>query len=465
MLSNGGTATVDTAKRFPVQMLESGPAAGVEAASYFTTLAGLGTILAFDMGGTTAKLCIVENGRAARTRSFEVARVHRFVSGSGYPVTIPVYDLLEIGAGGGSMARVNDLGLIAVGPASAGSMPGPACYGRGGANPTVTDADLVLGHLSAEYFLGGEMALNAAAAEAAIKVKLATPLGLSTTEAAAGIYRLVNENMAAAARIYIAEKGQTASKLTLVASGGAGPVHAVDLARKLGIGRVVIPPFSGVMSSLGLLTAPLAFERTRSINRLLDAVDVGELDRAFRDLEAATTQFLPATARTVVERSLELRYSGQDYALEIEVGTEKIDGGRRAEWKADFFKAYEDQYGTVDDENPVELAALRVQVKQFSAAPSIQATEGAVGTAPKAHRKVYVANTGAFAPAPVFERWALRPGHVIIGPAIVEERESTTIIGEGDRLHVDARGCLVVALAPSRAMAVDPPETPQALEV
>lgn len=464
MLSNGGTATVDTAKRFPVQMLESGPAAGVEAASYFSTLAGLGTILAFDMGGTTAKLCVVENGRAARTRSFEVARIHRFVSGSGYPVTIPVYDLLEIGAGGGSIARVNDLGLIAVGPASAGSHPGPACYGLGGENPTVTDADLVLGNLNADYFLGGEMPLDTAAAQTAIKTKIATPLGLSINEAAAGIYRLVNENMAAAARIYIAEKGQVASKLTLVASGGAGPVHAVDLARKLGIGRVVVPPFSGVMSSLGLLTAPLAFERTRSVNRLLDSVDVNELDRAFHDLETATAQFLPRTSRVLFQRSLELRYSGQDYALEIDIGTLKIDGDSRAKWKSDFFGAYEDQYGTVDDENPVELAALRVQVKQLASPPNIQTLERGGNAKPKGHRKLYVANTGEFAEAPVFERSAIRPGHAVVGPAIIEERESTTVIGDGDHLRVDARGCVVVTLAPSRAVAADPSEVLETVE-
>lgn len=465
MLSNGGTSTVDTAKRFPVQMLESGPAAGVEAASYFTTLAGLGTILAFDMGGTTAKLCIVENGRAARTRSFEIGRIHRFVSGSGYPVTIPVYDLLEIGAGGGSIARVNDLGLIAVGPASAGSHPGPACYGLGGENPTVTDADLVLGNLNADYFLGGEMPLDTAAARTAIEAKVASPLGLSVSDAAAGIFRLVNENMAAAARIYIAEKGQVASKLTLVASGGAGPVHAVDIARKLGIGRVVVPPFSGVMSSLGLLTAPLAFERTQSVNRLLDLVDVNELDRAFHDLETATAQFVPRTSRVLFQRSLELRYSGQDYALEIDIGTQKIDADSRAKWKSDFFAAYEDQYGTVDDENPVELAALRVQVKQPAIPPNIQAPERGGNPTPKGRRKLYVGNTSEFAEAPVFERSAIRPGHAVVGPAIIEERESTTVIGDGDNLRVDARGCLLITLAPSCAAGADLSEVLEAVEV
>ena len=234
MLSNGGTATVETAKRVPVQIVESGPAAGVEAAACFGRLAGIDSLLSFDMGGTTAKLCIIENGRAARTRSYEVDRQHRFKAGSGLPAAVPVYDLLEIGAGGGSIARVDDLGLIRVGPESAGSAPGPACYGLGGAAPTVTDADLVLGYLNPDYFLGGRMALDRAGAERAIRTHLAEATGLTTLEAAAGVHEIVNENMASAARIYVAEKGKAPPELSLVAFGGAGPVHAAGLARKLG---------------------------------------------------------------------------------------------------------------------------------------------------------------------------------------------------------------------------------------
>lgn len=444
MLSNGGTATVDTARRFPVQMLESGPAAGVEAAGFFGKLADLGPILAFDMGGTTAKLCIVEDGRAARTRNFEVARVHRFIAGSGYPVTIPVYDLLEIGAGGGSIARINDLGLIEVGPASAGSAPGPACYGRGGAQPTVTDADLVLGHLNADYFLGGDMKLDRKAAEAAIGTHLARPTGLSPMAAAFGIYQIVNENMAAAARIYITEKGKVASRLTLVSSGGAGPAHAVDLARKLGVRRVVVPPHSGVMSSLGLLTAPLAFERSRSIRQLLEATDVARLDSIFAELESDAASVLPPGANKVFERSLDLRYSGQDYALEIPAGPA---GDRKARWKADFLAAYEAQYGTVDDDNPIELAAIRIQVRQPFEPLAIKGATHAADAAPKATRDMFIANLGDVRRVPVYERTTLGIGQVIAGPAVIEERESTTIVGEGDRVIVDRIGCLVIAVA------------------
>jgi N-methylhydantoinase A len=447
MLSNGGTAAVETAKRFPVQMLESGPAAGVEAATFFGNLAGLGTLLAFDMGGTTAKLCIVENGRAARTRAFEVARVHRFIAGSGYPVTIPVYDLLEIGAGGGSIARINDLRLIAVGPASAGSDPGPACYGLGGEEPTVTDADLVLGHLSPDYFLGGDMRLDRAAAERAINKTVASSSGLSVMEAAAGIYRIVNENMAAAARIYLAEKGQDVSRLTLVCSGGAGPVHAVDLARKLGIRTVVVPPFSGVMSSLGLLTAPLAFERSRTVHRLLDEASLTEIEAMFRELESSAAQFLPADLRPTFERTLEVRYLGQDYALEIAVSRDASTERSREQWKVDFFAAYEEQYGTVDDENAVELAALKVRAVQQSSRPLMQVAQGKKAAAPKGRRTVHVVNTGRTRDVAVYEREQLSLGQKIAGPAVIEERESTTVMGEGDSLMVDQFGCMVISLA------------------
>lgn len=448
MLSNGGTATVDTSKRHPVQVLESGPAAGVEAASFFGRMAGLDTMLAFDMGGTTAKLCIIEDGRAARTRAFEVARVHRFSAGSGYPISIPVYDLLEIGAGGGSIARINELGLLEVGPHSAGSKPGPVCYGLGGDQPTVTDADLVLGNLNADYFLGGDMRLDRAAAERAIQSKIAQPSGLSTLEAAAGIYELVNGTMAAAARMYIAEKGKVADHLTLVASGGAGPVHAVDLARKLGVMHVIVPPFSGVMSSLGLLAAPIAFERSRVVNCLLDAVDTAEIEQNYQALEAAAAEMLPKNEAMVFSRSLDLRYAGQDYPLEIPISRPIVDARSTTQWKADFLKEYELLYGQIDEENPIELATLRVQVRQQAPQPQIERPSATVDAKPKAERDVYVVNEAAVSRIPVYERKSLREGQSLRGPAVIEERESTTVLGATDRLTVDANGCLSITVAP-----------------
>ena len=461
MLSNGGTATGDTARRFPIQLLESGPAAGVEAAGFYARMMGVDHALAFDMGGTTAKLCIVENGRAARTRSFEVGRVHRFTKGSGIPVALPVYDLLEIGAGGGSIARIDDLGLLTVGPQSAGSDPGPICYGQGGTRPTVTDADLVLGYLDAGYFLGGTITLDHDAARTGIEADLARPMALPTLEAAAGVHTLVNEIMASAARMHLTEKGKDPGAMTLIASGGAGPVHAAELARKLGCPRVVIPPFSGVMSALGLLAAPIAFERTRIAHAVLDDLDPAELADGFAALTAEAVQLLPSGGAAEIRRTLGMRYSGQDYALEIEVAPWASGDDPRRIWRAAFLDAYARQYGKIDYDSPVEVAALTLRATLPDAPPVIAAPRtGPPGTA-KGRRAVFVMRDGALREVPVYERSDLVASQRIDGPAIVEERESTTVVGPGDTLEVDPHGCLVLTLeaaasatAPTRAVEV-----------
>ena len=447
MLSNGGTATLQTAKQFPVRIVESGPAAGVEAAMFYGGLLELDPLLAFDMGGTTAKLCIVEHGRAVRTRSFEIDRADRFKAGSGIPVAVPVYDLLEIGAGGGSIARVNNLGLLQVGPQSAGSTPGPACYGRGGTEPTVTDADLVLGYLNADYFLGGEMPLDTDAARRVLAERIARPADLSLTETAAGIHELVNETMGAAARVYVSEKAQAPSDLVLIASGGAGPVHATGLARKLRCPTVVVPPYSGVMSAIGLLSAPIAFERSRAVRRLLCDCDPAELEALFVDLENETRGLLPADGAARNRRVIDLRYSGQDYALETDIGDSCTETGAAARWQRDFEAAYERLYGRIDDDNPVEVANLRVHASLASEPPRIPKPTAGAHALPKAQRGIYVFDTGGFELAPVYERSALRAGQEIEGPAVVEERESTLVLGPGDRLEVDSVGCLRIAVA------------------
>ncbi|MDH3737733.1 MAG: hydantoinase/oxoprolinase family protein, partial [Alphaproteobacteria bacterium] len=455
MLSNGGTATVETAKSVPVQIVESGPAAGVEAASYFGRLMGLEHTLSFDMGGTTAKLCIIEHGRAARTRTFEVDRVHRFKAGSGLPAAVPVYDLLEIGAGGGSIARVNDLGLLQVGPDSAGSDPGPASYDLGGSEPTVTDADLLLGYLNPDYFLGGQMRLDAKAAERAVKDNLAEATGLTTIDSAAGVHELVNENMTSAARMYIAEKGQAPSRLSMVAFGGAGPVHAVGLARKLGCPRVIVPPFSGVMSSLGLLAAPVAFERSRAVRQMVATLDLDAVEAAFGELEAEASALMPEGSRLVVRRSVDLRYSGQDYPLEIDTDGSCNDAAVRSDWEARFEAAYNELYGKVDDDNPVELASVRVHVSQPPPQLEIARPAATADALPKASRAIYVSPEAGMETVPVYERTELCIGQEIAGPAIIEERESTTVIGSGDRLRVNEFGCLVVDLAAPTAVSTD----------
>ncbi|HWK97782.1 MAG TPA: hydantoinase/oxoprolinase family protein [Pseudolabrys sp.] len=446
MLSNGGTTTAENAKAVPIQLVESGPAAGVEAASYFGRNMGIDRILSFDMGGTTAKLCIVENGRAERARMFEVDRVKRFKAGSGLPVAVPVYDLLEIGAGGGSIARINSLGLLQVGPDSAGASPGPVSYGLGGTEPTVTDADLVLGHLGANSFLGGDMPLDLEAARRAMNDKLAAPTGLSVERVASGIFEIVNETMASAARQYVAEKALAPSELTMIAFGGAGPVHALGLARKLGCPRVVIPPFPGVMSSLGLLAAPVAFERSHAVKRLSRDVAPADLEALFSRLAADARALLPAEASPVVTRFADLRYAGQDHTLEVTLSADALDEAAIARMGDDFVAQYHDLYGKIDDDNPLEIASVRVVLSEQGSTMLLPVPTAASPAAPSSTRR-FVEADGSIVDAPVFARGLLPVGQTVEGPALIEERESTTVLGRGDRMTVDASGALVIEVA------------------
>jgi N-methylhydantoinase A/oxoprolinase/acetone carboxylase beta subunit len=439
MLSNGGTARIEAARRVPVQLVESGPAAGVEAAAFFGQRLGLRRLLSFDMGGTTAKLCLIENGLASRARTFEVDRVDRFKKGSGLPVMVPVYDLLEIGAGGGSIARINHLSLLQVGPESAGADPGPACYGNGGRLPTVTDADLVLGYLDDESFLGGSMKLDRRAAEAAMG-------GLGVARAASGIYDLVNETMASAARMYITEKGTAPSEVTMLAFGGAGPVHAVGLARRLGCPTVVIPPLPGVISSLGLLVAPLRFERARALKSPLASVVLSDMQALFSVLEDEARANFSADAKPELRRVADLRYHGQDHALEIDLPDGPLVGAVRGTLRAAFLAAYRAAYGKIDSDNPIEVAALRVILSEQVVPPPIPKPSATVPGRAEKSRNLWSAEAGAFVAVPVFRRSALMAGQTITGPAIIEERESTTVIGGRDCLVVDDIGCLVISL-------------------
>ena len=457
MLSNGGTSTVETAKSVPIQMVESGPAAGVEAACYFGRLMDIENLLSFDMGGTTAKLCIVEQGRAAKTRTFEVDRVQRFKAGSGLPAAVPVYDLLEIGAGGGSIARLDDLGLIKVGPDSAGSEPGPASYNRKGVMPTVTDADLILGYLNPDYFLGGQMPLDKAAAEGAITLNLIKDTGLTPIEIAAGIHEIVNENMASAARVYVAEKGKAPSNLSLIAFGGAGPVHAVGLAKKLGCSEVIVPPFSGVMSSLGLLTAPVAFERSKAVRKTLPSLDLETIEDYYNELQEEASSLMPDKSNLLIRRTADLRFSGQDYPLEIEVDKSLSESDILEILEQRFINLYHELYGKVDDDNLVELASIRVYATQPIPELSVVGRTSVVDGQPKSSRDVYVSSMDGICNIPVYEREDLRVGQKIMGPVVIEEREreSTTFIGLGDSVIVNEVGCLVVKIANSEISSKD----------
>jgi len=446
MLSNGGAATASTTKQFPVQAVESGPAAGVEAASHYGRLIGSKSLLSFDMGGTTAKLSIVLNGRAERTRSFEVDRVQRFKPGSGIPIAVPVYDLLEIGAGGGSIARIDSLGLLQVGPDSAGSKPGPASYSLGGIDPTVTDADLLLGFLDADSFLGGSMRLSTDAAAKVMCEKIADPLGISVETAAWGIHNLVNETMASAARVHIAEKGQSPRNLSLVGFGGAGPVHAVGLARKLGCPSVVIPPLPGVMSAFGLLTAPVAIERPKAIRALLRELNPLDLEAWSQELEEETKGLIPAGSDITLLRSVDMWHVGQDYPLELPVTGRWTDPDIFLNLEKAFDELYEQHYGRVDDQTPLELVTLRVKALRATDKPAVRVPSKTTDPK-KGTRRMYVSVLGAYEEVPVYNRARLHSGARVQGPAIIEERESTTVIDQGDQLVVDPFGCLIISLS------------------
>ena len=442
MLSSGGIATAETAARFPVRLLESGPAAGALAAAHLGARAGYPDLLSFDMGGTTAKLCAVEDGRPLKTHEFEVDRVYRFRRGSGLPIKIPVIDMIEIGAGGGSMARVDALGLLKVGPQSAGAEPGPSCYGRGGDEPTVTDADLVLGYLDPSYFLGGRMRLDVEAARSALS-RLAGTLGLTVEEVAWGIYQIVNENMANAARTHMGERGKDPRRLPLYAFGGAGPVHGYRVAEILHLPALISPFGAGVGSTFGLLAAPLAFDFVRSAYSRLDGLQWGSvnglLDEMARDGRAILEGSGLASADISYERSADMRFVGQGHEVSVPLPDGVLGEHHLPEVAASFEQVYRALYGRKGPDVPLEVINWRVvatgphpdsdfRLPQDSADPD---------RALKGKRPAYFPEFGRYIETPVYDRYALKPGEVFEGPAIVEERESTLVVGARGRAQVD----------------------------
>jgi N-methylhydantoinase A len=448
MLSTGGLTTVDAARRFPVRLCESGPAAGALSAAFWAGRDGAtGDILAFDMGGTTAKSCLVEGGTPLLARQFEVARVYRFAKGSGLPIRQPVIDLIEIGAGGGSIARVDGFGLLKIGPESAAGDPGPACYGRGGTLPTVTDADLVLGYLNPDYFLGGEMALDEAASRRAID-ELAAELGLAGDQTAAGIHRLVNENMAGGARMHAIERGRDLRRCTLVATGGAGPVHAWGVARSLGIRSIIFPPSAGVGSAIGMLTAEHAFDFVRSVPGPLGQVQWSEVRRLLSRLTDEGRSLLADAhirARDVsVSIAADVRYRGQGDSLRIELGSSlgRAPGGRL---EREFAAEYERIYGSRPPAVEPEVVSWRVRVAgarpEVSLAPPRSRSRREPGPRP-----IWSFDRGEMVTAEVIDRSRLRSGAVVHGPAVLEEPESTVVIGEGGVGRVLHSGCVAVEL-------------------
>jgi len=459
MMSAGGIATPETAKRVPVRLVESGPAAGALAAARSARQVGLDRLLSFDMGGTTAKACVIDRGEPLLAREFEVARADRFKKGSGLPIRVPVVELIEIGAGGGSVARVDRMGLLKVGPDSAGADPGPACYGAGGQEPTVTDADLLLGYLDADFFLGGRMRLDVEAARRAIETRVAQPMGLGLTEAAWGIHRVVNENMAAAARVHGIERGKDLRGYPLFAFGGAGPVHGWQVGRILRVPRVLVPYGAGALSAYGLLAAPLAFDFVRTAPQRLTAADWELINRLFQEMEAEGRRILRGAdvpdAEVSVRRSAEMRYFGQGHEVDVEIPTGILTEASLGPITASFETAYRLLYSRTPMGVPLEALNWRAVISGPSPALTITSgLETGAATAPtaKKHRAAYFPEPGGYVETPVYDRYRLDPGVRFVGPVIVEERESTTVIGPGALISVDAHRNLVAEPASGEAL-------------
>ena len=447
MLSNGGVVSADDAGRGPIRLVESGPAAGALAGTWFARRLGLDRLLCFDMGGTTAKACLIEHGEPSLTNVFEVARAYRFKKGSGFPVSVPSVDLVEIGAGGGSLARVDQFGLLKVGPESAGADPGPASYGGGGTTPAVTDCDVVLGMLDPDGFLGGDMPLDASLAEAAVAT-VAEPLGLSVLDTAAGVHEVVNQNMAAAARMHGVEMGIDLRGVPLIAFGGAGPVHACGVADLLESDRVIFPVNASVLSAFGTLVSPVRIDLARSLPRLVDEVDPAERDALLDELRSEGRRVLSAagvTAEAVVFRyGVDARYSGQGNEITIWVGEGDSWPATDSELLTAFEAEYERIYGmTIPD---VAVEAVTWRLSAFAAAAAVEPdAAGAVGSAaePASVRPILFDRAGEPVDTPVYKRDDRAIGVTFDGPAIVEERETTSVIRPGWSVEVAADGSLI----------------------
>ncbi|MFI5011616.1 MAG: hydantoinase/oxoprolinase family protein [Hyphomicrobiales bacterium] len=452
MLSSGGLASVEESIAAPVSLIESGPAGGAIAACYFGEVAGAANLISFDMGGTTAKMCLVNDGRPTRAHAFEAARIHRFKRGSGLPLRVSVIEMIEIGAGGGSIARIDNMGLIKVGPESAGSDPGPACYGLGGRRPTVTDADVVLGYLDPAFFLGGTMSLDRNAAERAIMQHIGMPLGLDAVGAAAGIQEIVNESMATATRLHVSERGRDLRAFTLLAFGGAGPVHAYRVAQLLGLKALICPYAAGNASAFGFLVAPLAIEQVRSYVASLERIDWMRLDGLFREMEenAASSLGRLGVSRPEIafERSADMRFAGQGFEVETRLPSGKLCADRTKDIAEMFLAAYRRLFERAPEGLPIEGLSWRLRATGMRPKFSLDFKDRRTGSADarKGSRSVYFHHERSYRDCAVYDRYRLAPSTRLQGPAVIEERESTVVVGEGAVVEVDQGLNLIVTL-------------------
>ncbi|MEM7408255.1 MAG: hydantoinase/oxoprolinase family protein [Pseudomonadota bacterium] len=461
MSSSGGTLTPSVAAALPVRVVESGPAAGVQMSAFHGRALGRGELLSFDMGGTTAKGALIRGGETLKVYELEVAREHDFKAGSGLPLRTPVVDMIEIGAGGGSVASMDARETVQVGPRSAGAQPGPACYGQGGVLATLTDANVVLGYLDPDNFLGGAMRLDPEAARTAIEEHVARPLGISVERAALGIHETISEDVARAFRIHASERGFDYRRSTMVAFGGSGPVHALSVARKLRIPRVVFPVAAGVMSALGLLASPLAFEVSRSRECYLDDLEAEQFVAEVEELLQRARAPLTAAGLTVSELApvvrLDMRYQGQGH--EIEVTMPDADALHRdfAQLARLFRERYAELYAFATLTAPLVITNWKVEIT--GPTPGLQAgyqlrqealleADGVPG-----NRPTCFGPGERWLPAQVVNRYSLLPGEQVVGPALIEERESTVVVGPEDRVVVDEFGNLVAELEGGSATA------------
>jgi N-methylhydantoinase A len=451
MLSDGGIVHEKVAVEYPIRLVQSGPAGGAQAATLYGKIQKTSDILCFDMGGTTAKACLIENGKPNRTTIFEVARVFRFSKGSGLPLQVPVVDMIEIGAGGGSIARVDEMGLIQVGPESSSSYPGPACYDLGGKLPTVTDSDLILGYIDPDNFLGGDMKLMQENAENAIREHIAKPMGISLLDAAWAIHEVVTENMSQAATIHALEKGRKIEKFCMIPIGGAGPVHACSMMAKMNINNMISPSNAGVASAIGMIASPNAFELVQADMQNLEDLNFTKIKRKFNSLKKEGEKSLLKTGtklnKTNISNSLLMRYIGQGYEIEVPINDKCLNSNNITNIRIEFERVYKKLFGRIE-KMPLEIISLRTIATSISSQPIIKKkmVDLSMDNKKPKIRKAYFGGK-TYLDTPVFQRNNLPKNFKKNGPLIIEERESTLIIPPYFNLKMDFTGNLLIRKA------------------
>ncbi len=451
--SGGGIISVESAIEFPVRLLESGPAGGAIFAAHIASSYGLDQVLSYDMGGTTAKICLIEKQTPKTSKTFEVARTWRFKKGSGMPISIPVIEMVEIGAGGGSIATIDSMRQIRVGPHSAGSEPGPACYGRGGSNPTVTDADLILGRLDPDEFAGGAMQLDRKAAERAIDAELASKLETDVATAAYGLSEVVDENMSNAARMHAVENGKELSEFTMIAFGGAAPIHAARLCEKLGMSDLLIPPGAGVGSAIGFLRAPFGFESVRSAYSRLSRFDAAAINQTIAGLSAEAISFVrsgSSEANPDLECTAYMRYVGQGWEVPVTIEVRDYADAEGDLFRKLFDEQYEHFFGRVIDGLDVEIVSWSLRATSKVAPPArIGKTAKAGAAKVLGIREIFDVQEGNFQSASIVARTDMKPGDWVAGPAVITERETSTIITTSREVIMQSDGCLLIRVKQS----------------